>query len=307
MGTLVVTVDDAALFADSRYWVQAEAELAGTGMRLEKIPTGNCPPRTSTGWPPRCPPAAWWRWTARCWAWPPRRPCRRRWTRPACAAHRHRPAGAVWPERPALPVQPVYEHRAPHAATPRAAKLARVREAMARHGATHHFVSTVDDIAWITNLRGSDVEYNPVFLAHLLVDLTGATLFVGDGKVDAALRPRCLADGVQLAAYAQAGGRWPRCRPGSVLLVDPGASPSGLRQAVPPGVKVVEAINPSTLAKSRKTAAEAVRARGHGRGRRRDVRVLCRFEASMARGERWTELTIDERLARARAAPASWG
>ena len=54
---------------------------------------------------------------------------------------------------------------------------------MARHGATHHFVSTVDDIAWITNLRGADVEYNPVFLAHLLLDMTGGTLFVGAGKV----------------------------------------------------------------------------------------------------------------------------
>ena len=52
----------------------------------------------------------------------------------------------------------------------RAAKLAQVREAMARHGASHHFVSTVDDIAWITNLRGADVSYNPVFLAHLLID-----------------------------------------------------------------------------------------------------------------------------------------
>jgi Xaa-Pro aminopeptidase len=64
------------------------------------------------------------------------------------------------------------------------AKLAAVREAMARHGATHHFVSTVDDLAWITNLRGSDVTYNPVFLAHLLLDLAGGTLFVGAGKVE---------------------------------------------------------------------------------------------------------------------------
>ena len=53
---------------------------------------------------------------------------------------------------------------------------------MARRG-SHHFVSTVDDIAWITNLRGSDVDYNPVFLAHLLIDPDRRTLFVGAGKV----------------------------------------------------------------------------------------------------------------------------
>ena len=131
----------AALFADSRYWVQAEAELAGTGIELVKIPTGTRP-RTSTGWRRRCRAAAPWRWTARCWAWPRRRQLR----------HALDAAGvllrtdldlldAVWPDRPALPAQPVYEHLAPQRRAPRAAKLAAVREAMARHGATHHFIS----------------------------------------------------------------------------------------------------------------------------------------------------------------------
>jgi Xaa-Pro aminopeptidase len=72
---------------------------------------------------------------------------------------------AIWPGAPACPRQPVYEHLPPHAVQSRAAKLAAVRQAMAQHGASHHFVSTVDDVAWITNLRGSDVSYNPVFLA----------------------------------------------------------------------------------------------------------------------------------------------
>jgi len=76
---------------------------------------------------------------------------------------------------------------------------------MVRLGATHHFVSTVDDLAWITNLRGSDVHYNPVFLAHLLLDMNGGTLFVGQGKVDAALAARLAADGLELAPYEQAG------------------------------------------------------------------------------------------------------
>ncbi len=75
---------------------------------------------------------------------------------------------------------------------------------MAQHGASHHFISTVDDVAWLTNLRGADVNYNPVFLAHLLVDLRGATLFIGTGKVDAALQQRLRADGVALADYAAA-------------------------------------------------------------------------------------------------------
>jgi Xaa-Pro aminopeptidase len=173
---------------------------------------------------------------------------------------------------------------------------------MARHGATHHFVSTVDDIAWITNLRGSDVNYNPVFLAHLLVDLTGATLYVGDGKIGPDLRTTLQADGVAVAPYAQAPAALGALPSGSTLLVDPRRITHGLRQAVAAGVKVVEAWNPSTLAKSRKTAAEAAYVR---EAMAEDGAAMCEFyaafEASMARGERWTEMTVDERLSAERA------
>jgi Xaa-Pro aminopeptidase len=219
------------------------------------------------------------------------------------------PVDAVWPERPGLPPQPVYEHQAPHAPLPRAAKLAQVREAMARHGATHHFVSTVDDIAWITNLRGSDVSYNPVFLAHLLIDAQRATLFVAEGKVDAALAARLAADGVALAPYAQAGAALAALSAAHTLLLDPKRVTFGLREHVPNGIRVVEAINPSTLFKSRKTSEEAVHIR---EAMRQDGAAMCEFyawfEAAVERqraGEpralRLTELTVDEHLSAARA------
>ena len=86
----------------------------------------------------------------------------------------------------------------------RTGKLAQLREAMAGHGATHHLVSTVDDVAWALNLRGADVSYNPVFLAHLLVTAVDATLFVGEGKIDVVLKAALAADGVRLAPYADA-------------------------------------------------------------------------------------------------------
>jgi Xaa-Pro aminopeptidase len=203
----------------------------------------------------------------------------------------------------------VYEHLAPHAPRPRAAKLAQVREAMARHGATHHFVSTVDDIAWITNLRGSDVSYNPVFLAHLLIDAQRATLFVAEGKVDAALAARLAADGVTLAPYAQAGSGLAGLSATHTLLLDPKRVTFGLREHVPSAVRVVEAVNPSTLLKSRKTPEEAVHIR---EAMRQDGAAMCEFyawfEAALARqraGEpgalRLTELTVDEHLSAARA------
>jgi Xaa-Pro aminopeptidase len=115
----------------------------------------------------------------------------------------------------------------------------------------------VDDIAWLTNLRGSDVTYNPVFLAHLLLDMTGATLFIGAGKINAALAKTLAADGVRLAAYEHAGTALSALPSGSCVLVDPKRITHGLRAQVAAGCSVVEAINPSTLLKSRKNAAEA--------------------------------------------------
>ena len=307
MGTLVVTVDEAVLFADSRYWVQAEAELAGTDITLEKIPTGNA--QAHVEWlAGRTPAGATVAVDGQVLGLAAAQALRAALDKARVQLRTDVDLlDRVWPERPALPAEPVYEHRAPHAPTPRAAKLAAVRQGMARHGASHHFVSTVDDIAWITNLRGSDVSYNPVFLAHLLIDAGAATLFVGDGKVDAALRAALAADGVQLAPYAQAPLALAALPAGSVLLIDPKRVTFGLRQAVAAGVQVVEAINPSTLAKSRKTEAEAAHVR---EAMAEDGAAMCEFyaefEASMARGERWDELKVDERLSAARARRAGF-
>jgi Xaa-Pro aminopeptidase len=302
MATLVVAADRAVLFADSRYWTQAEAELAGTGIELEKIATGAS--------------LAHIEWLSR------------EVPRGSTVAVDGQVLGLsvaqalqtalntagvqlrtdidlldrIWPERPALPTQPVYEHAAPHATQSRADKLAALRRAMAVHGATHHFVSTVDDIAWITNLRGSDVTYNPVFMAHLLLGPGGATLFIGAGKVNAALQAALAADGVTLAPYEQAAPALAALGAHDRLLIDPKRITHGLRMRVPAGTAVVEAINPSTLLKSRKSDAEAAFVRD---AMAEDGAAMCEFyawfEAAMARGERITELTIDEHLSAARA------
>ena len=309
MGTLVVTLERAAVFADSRYWVQAEAELAGSGIELVKIATGTSPAHVewlATHVPAGQAVAVDGQVLGLAAAQALQAALDRAGVKLRTELD---PVEAVWEGRPGLPPQPVYEHRAPHAPMSRAAKLAQVREAMARHGTSHHFVSTVDDIAWITNLRGSDVSYNPVFLAHLLIDAQGATLFVGAGKVDAALAAALAADGLRVADYAQAGAALGALPAASTLLVDPRRVTHGLRERVAPGVRVVEAINPSTLAKSRKTADEAAHIR---RAMEQDGAAMCEFyaafEALLARqragdasGGPITELTVDELLSGARA------
>jgi Xaa-Pro aminopeptidase len=207
----------------------------------------------------------------------------------------------IWPDRPALPVPPIYEHTAPHAATPRSAKLAQLREEMRRAGATHHLISTLDDLAWLTNLRGADVSYNPVFVGHLLLDARGARLFVADGKIENALAQRLAADGVEVAPYTQAAAALAALPPAATLLVDPRRVTLGMRQAVPAGVEVIEALNPTTLAKSRKTAEEVAHIRA---SMEQDGAALAEFFAWLEQAlgtETITELTIDEKIVGARA------
>ncbi|MBN8492547.1 MAG: aminopeptidase P family protein [Burkholderiales bacterium] len=302
MGTLVVGAKRAALFADSRYWVQAEAELAGSGVELVRIQTAASPAHLD--WMvEQVPRGGLVAVDGQVLSLASAQALK---TRLDAAGIRLQTTpdllDAIWPERPALPAEPVYAHAAPHAPRSRAEKLSLVREAMARQGANRHFVSTVDDIAWITNLRGSDVEYNPVFLAHLLLDLSGGQLFVGEGKVSDALRAQLAADGIRLADYAAAGAALAALGEADVLLLDPRRVTLGFREQVGRGCRVVEAINPSTLLKSRKTEAEAAFIR---EAMVEDGVAMCEFyaefEAARARGERWSELTIDERLSAARA------
>jgi len=301
MGTLAVTADAAALFADSRYWVQAEAELQGSGIELVKITTGAATHHID--WIcARLARGGTLAVDGRVLGLAAAQQLRDATTRAGIVLATDRdPLDDAWAERPPLPAAPVQAHRPPQATEPRAARLARLREAMRAAGASHHLVCTLDDIAWITNLRGADVDYNPVFLAHLLVGADRATLFVGAGKVDAALRDVLRGDGIEVADYTQAHAALAALPADAVVLIDPRRVTLGLRQALPAAVRVVEAINPSTLAKSRKSDAEAAFVR---EAMERDGAAMCAFYAwfEQAQGrERITELTIDERLTAERA------
>jgi len=307
MGTLVVARDRAALFADARYWVQAEAQLAGSGVELVRI--ASAASTAHLDWlVEQLPHGGVAAVDAQVLGLAAAQTLK---SRLAAAGIALRTApdllDAAWPERPALPLQPVYAHREPHATQPRSARLARVREAMARHGATHHFVSTLDDIAWTTNLRGSDVAYNPVFLAHLLLEPAGARLFVVQAKVGEALRDELAADGIRLAPYDGAAAALAALGGGDVLLLDPKRITLGFREQVGAGCRVVEAINPSTLLKSRKSEAEAAFVR---QTMIEDGAAMCEFyagfEAALSNGERLSELDIDERLSAARAKRAGF-
>ncbi|OXJ05824.1 MULTISPECIES: aminopeptidase P family protein [Burkholderia] len=302
VGTLVVTADFAGLWVDSRYWVQAEAELAGTGVQLMKM----------TGGQQSAPHVDWLAQnvTAGATVGVDGAVLGVAAARGLTGALNARGIAlrtdldlldAIWPERPGLPGDAVFEHAAPQADTTRASKLAEVRRAMCAQGAQWHFVSTLDDLAWLFNLRGADVNFNPVFVAHAMIGTDRATLFVADGKVSPALAASLAKDGVDVRAYDAARAALASLPDGATLLIDPRRVTFGTLEAVPAGVKLVEAVNPSTFAKSRKTSAEIEHVRVT---MEHDGAALAEFftwfEQAVNR-ETITELTIEEKLTAARA------
>jgi Xaa-Pro aminopeptidase len=297
VGTFIITADFAGVWTDGRYWTQAESELAGTGVQLVKIGSGASVQYVD-----------WLAETMR-------------------AGQTVAVDGAVlglsiarllqsalggkgvqlrtdldvlddvWSGRPGLPDEAVYEHLPPYAPKGRATKLAELRAEMARLGASHHVLSTLDDIAYLFNLRGSDVSFNPIFLSHALIDAQQAQLFVAEGKISADLAGQLAADGIQVRPYVQTAAALAALPQDAALLLDPRRITYGTRQAVAEGVRVIEAVNPTTFAKSRKTEAEAdhIRATMEQDGAAL-AEFFCWLEGTLARREKLNEYEVGEHL-----------
>ncbi len=301
VGTLIVTPTFAGVWVDSRYWTQADRELAGSGITRMSLPGSGS--------------AAYVDWLAETLpeggvlavdgdvlGWSAAKTLEAALAKRKITLRTDRDLlGEAWAERPPMPGAAVIEHLPPFATVTRAEKLARLRDAMEKkHRASFHLVSTLDDVAWLLNLRGSDVAFNPVFVAHALVGPTEVVLFVGDGKISPDLRARLAEDGVRVAPYGETKTAL-AALPAGALLVDPSRVTLGLVSAVPQHVQIVEAANPTVLFKACKPDAEIAHVRSV---MEQDGAALAELfawlEGAVARGERITELTIDEKVTAAR-------
>jgi Xaa-Pro aminopeptidase len=304
VGTFIITPDFAGVWTDARYWTQAEQQLAGTGIQLMKLTSGASvqyvdwmAANLKAGQTAAVDGAVLGLSIARL-------------LEQALAA-----AGVklrtdidllqqIWADRPSLPAAPVYEHLPPYASKTRGEKLAELRGAMQQLGAQRHLISTLDDIAYLFNLRGADVNYNPIFLSHALVAPTRATLFVAGGKIPAELITSLTEDGVDVAPYETISVALATLPADSTLLIDPRRITYGTRQWIPATVKVIESINPTTFAKSKKSDADAAHVRA---AMEQDGAALCEFftwlDKTLADPQRapLTEVAIDHHITAARA------
>jgi Xaa-Pro aminopeptidase len=300
VGTLIVTPTFAGLWADSRYWEQAGKELAGSTIELVKLQPGQPGPLDWLA--EQAPQGSTVSVDGAVLALASARTLEGKLKeRGAVLRTDIDVLSLVWADRPALPKQPVYEHLPPQATVSRVDKLAKLRETLKQRNADAHFIATLDDIAWLFNLRGSDVSFNPVFVSFALIEPDRATVFVDLEKVGVELRDTLQRDGVNLRDYTEINSALAALPATTRLLIDPARVTCGLLNNVSREVTFVESLNPTTFAKSQKSLDDAVHIR---QAMEQDGAALCEFfawlEAALGH-ERITELTIDEQLSAARA------
>ncbi len=297
-GSLVVTQDSAALWTDSRYWEQAESQLQGTGITLMRAGAPDVP--EPSVWLRKQVPAgsrvaldgrmlamqAWEQWR--------QGESELQWVMDADLI------SPIWADRPGDPFKAVYEHVPPHACRNRVDNLSALRAQMSKAQADWHLISSLDDIAFLLNLRGSDVSYNPVFLSFLLVSQDQAHLFVAPGQISSELTQILLATGVEVQAYSDLPAFLQALPAGLSILLDPARTTVDSARKLK-HLNVLEQLNPSQLMKACKTSAELDNVRAV---MEQDGAALCEFFAWLdaVQGQvPISELTIDEQITAARA------
>ncbi|KKC45250.1 aminopeptidase P family protein [Acinetobacter sp. V2] len=301
VGTLVVTQNFAGLWADGRYWVQAEQQLVGTGFELQKLTSDessthlawiekNLQPESVivvNGHTLSIQQFKALEHTAR--------------VNNYKLETQQDLVGEIWLNRPELPSKKIHLMPEGLNALSRKEKIQAIRETLVSKNIAGHFISSLDDIAWVLNARGQDVEYNPVFLSHLYVSAKQTVLFINAEKVDVSIQQALAADGIEIRNYEDTAKFLANISDASVLL-DPAKVSIFHEQVIAKDIRVVYDINPSTLFKSRKHESEIAHIR---HAMVKDGVALCHFfhwlEETLHHGESISELTIDEKITAFRA------
>ena len=253
-GTLAITQSFAGLWTDSRYFVQAREQLAGSGYELVKLTvqtapeyanwlTENLPKNALVGFDDRLVSVS------------------------LAKAIRGLLISAgmdvredidfltpLWLDRPALPKEPVYLLEEATTGETAGSKLNRLRVEMAKNHAEAHLISSLDDVAWLLNMRGSDVVCNPVALAFVLVTTDSAVLFIDPEKLSEEDRASLADSGIQTVAYDQLEGCL-QGLPTQVFLIDPKRTCSRMYKLISAN-EIIERTNPTTHFKAIKNAVE---------------------------------------------------
>lgn len=155
----------------------------------------------------------------------------------------------IWENRATLPKQKVFIHDIKYAINSTKEKLTLIKEALKNKNCTSTFISSLDDIAYILNLRGSDIAYNPVFLSHLLITNEKSILFIDEDKINEEIKELLLKDNIFIMPYESAFNELSLLRQENILI-DSAKCVAYFLKAFHSSVKITYNINISTLLKA---------------------------------------------------------
>lgn len=297
-GTAVVTMKSAALWTDSRYFLQAEEQLDGTEYQLMRLRMEGTPSITEwLGAELAEKSGATVAIDGSTSTYNEVQALTMALRKQGGITLRTNldPMSRIWTDRPALPQKPIRKHPMEWAGTTAANKLTAIRRRLAAVHADGMLVSALDDIAWTLNLRGADIECNPVFIAYLLIASRGATLFTECSRVSDEVKEYLNDNGVELRPYNKIGEGLAHYFEYSILM-DGNETAALMPRYVPNRTQVIYAPSPIPLMKAVKNEAETA---GFRRAMVSDgvamVRLLKWIKPAVAKGG-VTEMGVDDKL-----------
>lgn len=255
-GTAVITLTEAGLWTDARYFIQAAGQLEGTSVTLWKmgepeVPTieeylkETLPEGGSIGFDGRTVPVSEGQKYEEIAE-----------EKGGRILYAEDLIGAIWETRPEISKKPVFPLGLQYTGKPVSEKLADIRKEMEKCGADLHVLTTLDDICWMLNIRGDDVDYFPLVLSYALVTMDGVKLYIDENKIDGPLRDALAADGVSLCSYHDIYEDMKKLKEESVLLLDESKLNYALYKNIPEKVKKINKPNPEILMKAMKNEVE---------------------------------------------------
>lgn len=255
VSTVVITQEFAGLWADSRYFEQAEEQLAGSGYQLVKLKAQHTPEYIS--------------WLDETLDESAVIAFDEKMVSVALAhlfnqllAHKkiqfkHKDyLQPIWDGRPALPTASAFLVADEFTGQSTKDKLDTIRKAMKQHRADYHLISSLDDIAWVFNLRGRDVSFNPVVLGFAILTENEATLYIQHGKLSGDDQASLVKSGVEILSYDTIAKDLQFLKAESSILIDPRRNCFALYKLIPSSVKIIKETNPSTALKASKNETE---------------------------------------------------
>ena len=280
-GTLVITQDFAGLWTDFRYFVQANEQLHNSGFELVKLKIQHVPEYI-----------AWLHETL---------------ADNATVAFNDRLLSvflgqlladqladknielksydfldAIWEGRPKLPTGPAFLIDAKYSGQSTSDKLTVLRKSLKSLKADYQLISSLDDIAWLFNIRGKDVSYNPVVLSFALVSDNSATLFIDPLKLSASDAEALYKSGVKTAPYIDIEKALAALPENCSVFIDPKRNCFGLFKLIPASATFIHDVNPTTHFKATKNETEVANTRS----------AMVRDGVAMTRFFKWIEENI---------------